>query len=218
MAARLVAVVAAHAGKTCINKLKHNTMKKSTIIILAIVGAIVMWGALSFNGIISHEESVNQAWAKVESAYQRRSDLIPNLVNTVKGYAEHEKETLQQVTDARTRATSINIDPTTATPEQLAAWNKAQQGVGSALGRLIAVAENYPDLKANENFRDLQAQLEGTENRIKVERDRYNDAVKSYNVKIRRFPTNLLASMFGFEKRSMFEAQQGAEIAPEVKF
>ncbi|MBQ6613499.1 MAG: LemA family protein [Alistipes sp.] len=193
-------------------------MKKSTIIILAIVGAIVMWGALSFNGIISHEESVNQAWAKVESAYQRRSDLIPNLVNTVKGYAEHEKETLQQVTDARTRATSINIDPTTATPEQLAAWNKAQQGVGSALGRLIAVAENYPDLKANENFRDLQAQLEGTENRIKVERDRYNDAVKSYNVKIRRFPTNLLASMFGFEKRSMFEAQQGAEIAPEVKF
>ena len=193
-------------------------MKKSTIIILAIVGAIVMWGALSFNGIISHEEGVDQAWAKVESAYQRRSDLIPNLVNTVKGYAEHEKETLQQVTDARTRATSINIDPSTATPEQLAAWNKAQQGVGSALGRLIAVAENYPDLKANENFRDLQAQLEGTENRIKVERDRYNDAVKSYNVKIRRFPTNLLASMFGFEKRSMFEAQQGAEIAPEVKF
>ena len=193
-------------------------MKKSTIIILAVVAAVVVWAISGFNGIISHEESVNQAWAKVESAYQRRSDLIPNLVNTVKGYAEHEKETLQQVTDARTRATSINIDPTTATPEQLAAWNKAQQGVGSALGRLIAVAENYPDLKANENFRDLQAQLEGTENRIKVERDRYNDAVKSYNVKIRRFPTNLLASMFGFEKRSMFEAQQGAEIAPEVKF
>ena len=214
----MAAVVAAHAGKTCINKLKHNTMKKSTIIILAVVAAVVVWAISGFNGIISHEESVNQAWAKVESAYQRRSDLIPNLVNTVKGYAEHEKETLQQVTDARTRATSINIDPTTATPEQLAAWNKAQQGVGSALGRLIAVAENYPDLKANENFRDLQAQLEGTENRIKVERDRYNDAVKSYNVKIRRFPTNLLASMFGFEKRSMFEAQQGAEIAPEVKF
>lgn len=193
-------------------------MKKSTIIILAIVGAIVMWGALSFNGIISHEESVNQAWAKVESAYQRRMDLIPNLVNTVKGYAEHEKETLQAVTDARTRATSITIDPSTATPEQMAAWMKAQQQMSSSLGRLIAVSENYPELKASDNFRDLQAQLEGTENRIKVERDRYNDAVKNYNVKIRRFPTNILASLFGFEKRTMFEAQEGAELAPEVKF
>jgi LemA protein len=177
-----------------------------------------MWGALSFNGIISHEESVNQAWAKVESAYQRRMDLIPNLVNTVKGYAEHEKETLQAVTDARTRATSITIDPSTATPEQMAAWMKAQQQMSSSLGRLIAISENYPELKASDNFRDLQAQLEGTENRIKVERDRYNDAVKNYNVKIRRFPTNILASLFGFEKRSMFEAQEGAELAPEVKF
>ena len=193
-------------------------MKKSTLIILAIVAVVVVWAWSGYNGLVSTDEGVNQAWANVESAYQRRSDLIPNLVNTVKGYAQHEQETLQQVTDARTRATSINIDPSTATPEQLAAWNEAQQGVGSALGRLIAVAESYPDLKANENFRDLQAQLEGTENRIKVERDRYNEAVKSFNVKIRRFPTNILASMFGFEKRTMFEAQAGAELAPVVEF
>lgn len=193
-------------------------MKKSTIIILAVVAVVVVWAVSGYNGLVSKEEGVNHAWANVESAYQRRSDLIPNLVNTVKGYAEHEQETLQQVTDARTRATSINIDPSTATPEELAAWNEAQQGVGSALGRLIAVAENYPNLKANENFRDLQAQLEGTENRIKVERDRYNEAVKAFNVKIRRFPTNILASMFGFEKRTMFEAHEGAELAPEVKF
>lgn len=214
----MAAVVAAHAGKTCINKLKHNTMKKSTIIILAVIAAVVVWAISGYNGLVSKEEGVNQAWAKVESAYQRRSDLIPNLVNTVKGYAEHEKETLQAVTDARTRATSITIDPSTATPEQMAAWMKAQQQMSSSLGRLIAVSENYPELKASDNFRDLQAQLEGTENRIKVERDRYNDAVKNYNVKIRRFPTNILASLFGFEKRTMFEAQEGAELAPEVKF
>lgn len=193
-------------------------MKKSTLIILAIVAVVVVWAISGYNGLVSKEEGVNQAWANVESAYQRRSDLIPNLVNTVKGYAEHESETLQAVTDARAKATSINIDPATATPEQVAAYMEAQQGVGSALGRLIAVSESYPELKANENFRDLQAQLEGTENRIKVERDRYNEAVKTFNVQIRRFPTNILASMFGFEKRSMFEAQEGAEIAPVVEF
>lgn len=214
----MAAVVAAHAGKTCINKLKHNTMKKSTIIILAVIAAVVVWAISGYNGLVSKEEGVNQAWANVESAYQRRSDLIPNLVNTVKGYAEHESETLQAVTDARAKATSLNIDPATATPEQVAAYMEAQQGVGSALGRLIAVSESYPELKANENFRDLQAQLEGTENRIKVERDRYNEAVKTFNVQIRRFPTNILASMFGFEKRSMFEAQEGAEVAPVVEF
>ena len=193
-------------------------MKKSTLIILAIVAVVVVWAISGYNGLVSKEEGVNQAWANVESAYQRRSDLIPNLVNTVKGYAEHESETLQAVTDARAKATSINIDPATATPEQVAAYMEAQQGVGSALGRLIAVSESYPELKANENFRDLQAQLEGTENRIKVERDRYNEAVKKFNVQIRRFPTNILASMFGFEKRSMFEAQEGAEVAPVVEF
>lgn len=193
-------------------------MKKSTLIILAIVAVVVVWAISGYNGLVSKEEGVNQAWANVESAYQRRSDLIPNLVNTVKGYAEHESETLQAVTDARAKATSLNIDPATATPEQVAAYMEAQQGVGSALGRLIAVSESYPELKANENFRDLQAQLEGTENRIKVERDRYNEAVKKFNVQIRRFPTNILASMFGFEKRSMFEAQEGAEVAPVVEF
>lgn len=193
-------------------------MKKSTLIILAIVAVVVVWAISGYNGLVSKEEGVNQAWANVESAYQRRSDLIPNLVNTVKGYAEHESETLQAVTDARAKATSLNIDPATATPEQVAAYMEAQQGVGSALGRLIAVSESYPELKANENFRDLQAQLEGTENRIKVERDRYNEAVKMFNVQIRRFPTNILASIFGFEKRSMFEAQEGAEVAPVVEF
>ena len=193
-------------------------MKKSTLIILAIVAVVVVWAISGYNGLVSKEEGVNQTWANVESAYQRRSDLIPNLVNTVKGYAEHESETLQAVTNARAKATSLNIDPATATPEQVAAYMEAQQGVGSALGRLIAVSESYPELKANENFRDLQAQLEGTENRIKVERDRYNEAVKTFNVQIRRFPTNILASMFGFEKRSMFEAQEGAEVAPVVEF
>ncbi len=193
-------------------------MKKSTLIILAIVAVVVVWAISGYNGLVSKEEGVNQAWANVESAYQRRSDLIPNLVNTVKGYAEHESETLQAVTDARAKATSLNIDPATASPEQVAAYMEAQQGVGSALGRLIAVSESYPELKANENFRDLQAQLEGTENRIKVERDRYNEAVKKFNVQIRRFPTNILASIFGFEKRSMFEAQEGAEVAPVVEF
>lgn len=193
-------------------------MKKSTLIILAIVAVVIVWAISGYNGLVSKEEGVNQTWANVESAYQRRSDLIPNLVNTVKGYAEHESETLQAVTDARAKATSLNIDPATATPEQVAAYMEAQQGVGSALGRLIAVSESYPELKANENFRDLQAQLEGTENRIKVERDRYNEAVKTFNVQIRRFPTNILASMFGFEKRSMFEAQEGAEVAPVVEF
>ena len=193
-------------------------MKKSTLIILAVVAVVAVWAWSGYNGLVSTDEGVNQAWANVESAYQRRSDLIPNLVNTVKGYAEHESETLQAVTDARAKATSLNIDPATATPEQVAAYMEAQQGVGSALGRLIAVSESYPELKANENFRDLQAQLEGTENRIKVERDRYNEAVKTFNVQIRRFPTNILASMFGFEKRSMFEAQEGAEVAPVVEF
>lgn len=193
-------------------------MKKSTLIILAIVAVVIVWAISGYNGLVSKEEGVNQTWANVESAYQRRSDLIPNLVNTVKGYAEHESETLQAVTDARAKATSINIDPATASPEQVAAYMEAQQGVGSALGRLIAVSESYPQLKANENFRDLQAQLEGTENRIKVERDRYNEAVKMFNVQIRRFPTNILASIFGFDKRSMFEAQEGAEVAPVVEF
>lgn len=191
---------------------------KSLWIILSIVAVVAVWAVSSYNGLVGYEESVDKAWANVESAYQRRSDLIPNLVNTVKGYAEHESATLQAVTDARANATSINIDASTATPEEFEAWAKAQQEVGSALGRLIAVSESYPNLKANENFRDLQTQLEGTENRIKTERDRYNETVKEYNVKIRRFPTNILASLFGFERREMFKAQEGSELAPVVEF
>ncbi|MBQ5709851.1 MAG: LemA family protein [Alistipes sp.] len=191
---------------------------KGLLILLGILAVVVVWAISGYNGLVSSDENVNKAWANVESAYQRRSDLIPNLVNTVKGYAEHEKETLQQVVEARSKATSMSIDAATATPEQMQAWIDAQQEVGSALGRLIAISESYPQLRANENFLALQTQLEGTENRIKTERDRYNEAVQAFNVKIRRFPTNILASMFGFERRTMFEAEAGAEKAPEVQF
>ena len=171
-----------------------------------------------YNGLVDANAEVEKKWADVESVYQRRADLIPNLVATVKGYAEHEESTLQAVTDARTRATSITIDPATATPEQMEVWMAAQDEVSGALGRLLAVAESYPDLKANQNFLQLQAQLEGTENRISVERQKYNEAVKEYNVMVRRFPNNIIASMFGFDQKSMFEAQAGAEVAPVVVF
>ncbi|MBR5133068.1 MAG: LemA family protein [Alistipes sp.] len=191
---------------------------KSLWIILGIVAVVIIWAISGYNGLVKSDEEANKAWANVESAYQRRSDLIPNLVNTVKGYAEHEQQTLQDVVEARSKATSIRIDASTATPDEMEAWMAAQEEVGSALGRLIAISESYPQLRANENFLDLQTQLEGTENRIKTERDHYNEAVKEFNVKIRRFPTNILASMFGFERREMFEAKEGAEIAPEVKF
>ena len=191
---------------------------KSLWIILGIIAVVAVWAISGYNGLVKLDENVNKTWANVQSAYQRRSDLIPNLVNTVKGYAEHEQKTLQEVVEARSKATSINIDASTATPEQMKAWIEAQQEVGSALGRLIAVSESYPTLRANENFMELQTQLEGTENRIKTERDRYNEAVQSFNVKIRRFPTNIVASIFGFERRAMFEANEGAERAPEVVF
>lgn len=191
---------------------------KGLWIILGIVAVVVIWAVSGYNSLVSNEENVGKAWANVESAYQRRSDLIPNLVNTVKGYAQHEQKTLQDVVEARSKATSIRVDASTSTPEQMQQWIEAQQEVGSALGRLIAISESYPQLRANENFLALQTQLEGTENRIKTERDRYNEAVKEFNVKIRRFPTNILASMFGFERREMFEAEAGAEIAPEVQF
>ncbi|MEE1167916.1 MAG: LemA family protein [Alistipes sp.] len=191
---------------------------KGLWIILGIVAVVVIWAVSGYNSLVSNEENVGKAWANVESAYQRRSDLIPNLVNTVKGYAQHEQKTLQDVVEARSKATSIRVDASTSTPEQMQQWIEAQQEVGSALGRLIAISESYPQLRANENFLALQTQLEGTENRIKTERDRYNEAVKEFNVKIRRFPTNILASIFGFERREMFEAEAGAEIAPEVQF
>ena len=196
-------------------------MKKGTIILICIAGALLLFAGFcitKYNGLVDAEAEVEKKWADVESVYQRRADLIPNLVATVKGYAEHEESTLQAVTDARTRATSITINPATATPEQMEAWMAAQDEVSGALGRLLAVAESYPDLKANQNFLQLQAQLEGTENRISVERQRYNEAVKEYNVMVRRFPNNIIASMFGFDAKSMFEAQAGAEVAPVVVF
>ena len=191
---------------------------KSLWIILGIVAVVLIWGVSAYNGLVTQDERVSSAWANVESVYQRRADLIPNLVNTVKGYAAHENETLMEVTEARAKSTSISVDPSTATPAQMEAWMRAQSEVGSALGRLIAISENYPDLKANQNFLELQKQLEGTENRISTERRKYNEEVRRYNVKLRRFPTNIIAGMFGFEKRVMFESQEGSNIAPVVEF
>ena len=191
---------------------------KKMWIILGVVAVVVIWLISGYNGLVEKQEELNKAWSNVENVYQRRSDLIPNLVNTVKGYATHEEETLQAVTDARTKATSINIDPATAAPEQMEAFFAAQQQVGTSLGRLIAVAESYPDLKANQNFLELQAQLEGTENRIAVERRNYNAAVKEYNTNMRKFPKNIIAGIFGFERAANWEAQEGAEVAPVVEF
>ncbi len=193
-------------------------MKKSLIIILAVVAVLVIWGVTSYNGLVAMDENVSNQWANVETQYQRRSDLIPNLVNTVKGYATHERETLEQVIAARSRATQVTIDPNNITPEALAQYQQAQAGVTSALGRLLAVAESYPDLKANQNFLELQAQLEGTENRINVARTNFNNAAREYNTAIRRFPKNIFAGMFGFRTRAYFEAQEGADQAPQVQF
>ena len=193
-------------------------MKKSTIILLAVIALVAIWGVSGYNGLVTAEESVKTAWSQVENQYQRRSDLIPNLVNTVKGYAAHESQTLEGVVAARAKATQVSVDPENLTSESLAAYMSAQDEVGSALGRLMMIREAYPDLKANTNFLELQAQLEGTENRISVERRNFNEAAKGYNTSIRTFPRNILAGMFGFEKRPYFEAQDGAENAPVVQF
>ena len=196
-----------------------NNMKKVTIIILvAVVAIIAFWAISGYNSLVSMDENVSNQWANVETQYQRRADLIPNLVNTVKGYAAHEKETLEGVIAARSQATQIKVDPTDLTPEKLAEYQKAQGQLATALGKLLAITENYPDLKANQNFLELQAQLEGTENRINVARKNFNDAAKAYNTAIRRFPKNILAGMFGFDKRAYFEAAEGAEQAPQVQF
>jgi LemA protein len=192
--------------------------KKSTINVIAIVAVVAIWAVSAYNGLVNLDEGVANKWGDVETQYQRRADLIPNLVNTVKGYAAHEQETLESVVAARSQATQIKVDPENLTPEKLAEFQKAQGEVTSALGKLLAITENYPDLKANQNFLELQAQLEGTENRINVARVNFNDATKRYNTAIRRFPKNILAGMFGFEKRSYFEAQDGAETAPQVQF
>ena len=197
-----------------------NFIKKNLglVITLAIVAVVLIWGVSGYNGLVSMDEGVQNKWADVETQYQRRADLIPNLVNTVKGYASHEKETLDAVISARTRATQVTVDADNLTPEKLLEYQKAQGEVGAALGRLLAITEAYPDLKANQNFLELQAQLEGTENRISVERRNFNDVAKNYNTSIRTFPRNLLAGMFGFDKRPYFEAQEGAEQAPVVQF
>ena len=188
------------------------------IIPVAIVVVIVLWAIGGYNGMVKMDEQVQNKWANVETQYQRRADLIPNLVSTVKGYAKHEQQTLEDVVKARSEATQVKVDAENLTPEKLAAFQKAQSGVSSALGRLLAVAENYPDLKANQNFLELQSQLEGTENRITVARKDFNDTAKSYNQAIRQFPKNILAGMFGFEKKSYFEAEAGSEKAPKVEF
>lgn len=191
---------------------------KGLIITIVVIVLVALWGISSYNGLVGMDEKVSNQWANVETQYQRRSDLIPNLVNTVKGYAKHESQTLEAVMAARSQATQVKIDPSNCTPQQLAAYQKAQGDVTTALGKLLAITENYPDLKANQNFLELQSQLEGTENRINVARKDFNDSAKEYNTSLRRFPRNIIASMFGFEKRNYFEAEAGAEMAPKVEF
>jgi LemA protein len=193
-------------------------MKRTTIVAIVIIAVIAIWAVSAYNGLVKADEAVSTAWSNVENQYQRRADLIPNLVNTVKGYAAHENETLMAVTNARSQATAVSVNAEDLTAESLQKYQKAQGEVGAALGRLLAISESYPDLKANENFRELQAQLEGTENRISVERRNFNDAVRSFNTSIRTFPRSLIASMSGFEKRPYFEAAEGTSTAPEVQF
>ena len=193
-------------------------MKKSTIGLIAAVAIIAMWAMGGYNSMVKEQEKATTALANVQSAYQRRADLIPNLVETVKGYASHEKGTLEGVVAARAKATQITLDPENLTPEKLKEFQQAQGELGSALGKLIAIKENYPDLKANENFRDLQNQLEGTDNRINEARNKFNEVVQKYNITIRTFPNSLLAGIFGFNTMDKFEAEAGAENAPKVKF
>lgn len=201
---------------------KNDIMEKKklsvTAIVLIVLAVIVVWGISAYNGLVKSEEGVKTAWSQVENVYQRRADLIPNLVATVKGYAAHESETLEGVVAARAKATQMTVNADNLTEEQIAEFQKAQGELGSALGRLMAISEAYPDLKANQNFRDLQAQLEGTENRIAVERKAYNQAARDYNTSIRMFPKNIIASVFGFKSKGYFEAQEGAQTAPKVEF
>lgn len=196
-------------------------MKKGTIILLAVIAAFMLFGFSAcggYNNMVSKQENVSKAWAQVENVYQRRMDLIPNLVNTVKGAANFEQETLTKVIEARASATQIKVDPDKLTPESISKFQQSQGELSQALGRLMVVMEQYPQLKATDNFKELQAQLEGTENRIAVERQNFNTIVQEYNSYIRRFPQVLYAGMFGFDKRGYFEADKGAEKAPEVKF
>lgn len=188
------------------------------IIIAAVVLGIFIWTKNAYNGLVRFDEQVSAAWSQVENVYQRRADLIPNLVATVKGYASHEQETLEGVISARSKATQITVDPANLSASEIARFQEAQGELGSALGRLLMITENYPDLKANQNFRDLQAQLEGTENRIATERMKYNETAKSYNTMVRSFPKNIIASIFNFEPKGYFKASEGAQNAPKVEF
>ena len=195
-------------------------MKKKSvwIIIVAVLAVIVLWGIRVNNRMVTMEENVNKAWSNVENVYQRRADLIPNLVNTVKGYAEHETSTFEAVVNARAKATSISVNAENMSADELKKFQEAQNEVGSALGRLIAISESYPELKANENFKELQAQLEGTENRIAVERKNFNESASQFNTFIRKFPQSIIAEMRDFEKKPYFEAEEGANKAPKVEF
>ena len=196
-------------------------MKKGTIILILVLVLVVVavWSVMSsYNRMVEKEQGVESQWAQVENVYQRRADLIPNLVNTVKGYATHEKETLTEVINARSKATSTTIDPSKLNAQNIQQFQQMQDNLSSALSKLMVVVERYPDLKANQNFLELQAQLEGTENRIATERRRFNEVAQEYNTYIKKFPKNLFAGMFGFEPKAYFKAQEGAEKAPEVKF
>ena len=191
---------------------------KTGLIVGGILLLVALWFVSNYNKLVREEEKTTQAWAQVENAYQRRADLIPNLVKTVKGAADFEKGTLESVIQARAEATSVKVDPTELNEESIAAFEKAQNGLSASLGRLMMVVERYPELKATENYKELQAQLEGPENRISVERKKFNECVQAYNVKVRRFPTNIVAGIFGFGKKAYFKATEGAEKAPEVDF
>lgn len=188
------------------------------IIPVVIIVILAIWAISSYNSLVGVRAEARTAWSNVESSYQRRNDLIGNLVKTVQGAADFERGTLTDVIEARSKATAVTVDPSNITPEQLAQFQQAQAGVSGALSRLLVSVERYPDLKANQNFRDLQSQLEGTENRINVERNRYNEAANEYEIKTESFPGNIFAGLFGFEKMARFKAEEGAEKAPEVEF
>ncbi len=195
-------------------------MKKisSTLIIVIALAVLALWGVGIYNKLVSQEETVNSQWGNVENQYQRRADLIPNLVETVKGYAKHESATFEAVVAARAKATQVTVDTKNLTPEKMQQFQAAQGELSSALGKLLMITENYPDLKANQNFIELQAQLEGTENRISTERTRFNEVAKAFNTAIRKVPYNFVASIGNFEKKPYFEAEDGSEKAPQVQF
>lgn len=198
--------------------MKHKALWITLAVVVILFISVFSWVKGTYNTMVTQDENVKTAWSQVENQYQRRSDLIPNLVNTVKGYATHERETLEGVVSARAEATKTTINPSNLTEESMKKFQAAQGELSNALSRLMVVLERYPDLKANQNFSELQAQLEGTENRISVERKRFNEVAQAYNTYVRSFPTNILAGMFGFQPKAYFTAESGAEKAPKVEF